>query len=220
MRHKGPIITLAVGVALAGVLLVINLSVTKDDQTATPPAATATSQGQPANGGPASPGATSPKPIPTGPQLTYAGKVGDAQASIAIAVKDGKAIAYFCDGKILEAWLQGPVSPAGAVSLTGAKNATLTAGIANGVATGTVTAGGKQFTFSVPAVAPPSGVYRAAAKVNGAQVVAGWIVLENGETVGMVNYGDHEDSAPPLIGNSSTISGTSVTAAKLDGSGL
>ena len=77
----------------------------------TPPAARGdrASRPPPATTAPATAAAaTAAKPAaPTGPQVTYAGKVGGGRASIAIAVKDGKAIAYLCDGQTAEAWLQG-----------------------------------------------------------------------------------------------------------------
>ena len=38
---------------------------------------------------------------------TWAGDVDGGEATIAISVNDGVAIAYLCDGKRVEAWLQG-----------------------------------------------------------------------------------------------------------------
>jgi hypothetical protein len=215
MKLKGPIITLAAGLMLAGVLLVLDLNATSKRNAANAPAAAVTTARPPATTTPVPPPTTTP-PAP-GPQVTYAGDAG--AGSIAIAVKDGQAVAYVCDGKTAEAWLQGTVTD-GTITMTGARNASLTGTIAAGVARGTVSAVGKQWPFTAKIVAPPSGLYRAAAEVRGAQVVGGWIVLENGKQVGMVNYGDHEDTAPPLTGTTATIADTPVTAVKLDGSGL
>jgi len=119
-----------------------------------------------------------------------------------------------------EAWLQGTVSDAGAITMTGARNASLTGTIAGGKASGTVTAVGRQWTFTAPTVTAPSGLYRAAAQVRGAQVVGGWIVLANGEQVGMIDFGDHEESAPPLQGTAANLGGTPATAVRLDGTAL
>jgi len=150
--------------------------------------------------------------------VTYAGSAGGG--SIAIAVRDGHAVAYLCDSRTAEAWLQGTVSETGAITMTGARNASLTGTVAGGTASGTVTAVGRQWTFTAPTVTAPSGLYRAAAQVRGAQVVGGWIVLANGEQVGMIDFGDHEESAPPLQGTSADLGGTPATAVRLDGTAL
>jgi serine/threonine-protein kinase len=156
-----------------------------------------------------------------GTQVTYAGKVNEGNASIAIAVKDGKAVAYFCDGRTAEAWLQGTFA-AGKLTLTGEKNSSLTATVANGTAAGSVTAAGKTFAFSVKNVAPPSGLYRAASNVNNAKLVGGWIVLPDGSQVGLATVGE-STVVPGAIDTSTgtaTVGSSTVTATKLDGSGL
>jgi hypothetical protein len=219
MKRKGPIITLAAGLLLAAVLLLVDLSVTKKRDAANTAAdkpVAAVVKNTPAPTTPA-PTPTATQPAAVGTQTTYAGKAG--AGTIAIAVKDGKAVAYLCDGHTTEAWLQGTVQN-GAINLTGSKNASLTGSLANGAASGSVTAAGRQWTFTAKVVAPPSGLYRAAANVRGAQIVGGWIVLENGQQIGMVDYGDHEEAAPPLTGTSANIGGTPVTAVQLDGTGL
>jgi len=220
MKRKGPIITLAAGLLLAAVLLAVDLSVTKKrdaaQTAADKPVAATVSPTTPPPTTPA-PAVTKTQPPAVGTQTTYAGKAG--AGTIAIAVKDGKAVAYLCDGHTTESWLQGTVAN-GAINLTGAKNASLTGTLANGAANGTVTAAGRQWTFTAAVVAPPSGLYRASANVRGAQVVGGWIVLPNGQQVGMVDYGDHEEAAPALTGTAATLGGTPVTAVPLDGTGL
>jgi hypothetical protein len=219
LKRKGPILTLAVGVLLAAVILLLDMNATRerDAKRAANSAPAPTATVAPTTAAPTTPPTTPPASPASFTQVTYAGSAG--AGSIAIAVRDGQAVAYLCDGHTAEAWLQGTVS-AGVITMTGKHNAQLTGTIANGTAKGTVTAVGRQWTFTAPTVSPPSGLYRAAAQVRGAEVVGGWIVLATGEQVGMIDFGDHEESAPPLQGTSANLGGTAATATRLDGSGL
>jgi serine/threonine-protein kinase len=220
MKRKGPILTLAAGVVLAAVLMVLNINATRSKPTAADTAPSATT---------APPAATTAAPAPTTaaavvpaePPVTYAGNVGGGGATIAIAVKDGKAIAYLCDGRSAEAWLQGTAQN-GALNLAGADNAGLTGTYANGVATGVVTAVGRDFSFSVGTVEPPSGLYRASANVANAQVVDGWIVLADGTQVGTQRKGTTITSAPRLNlpAKTAVVDGVTINATMLDGTRL
>jgi serine/threonine-protein kinase len=219
MKLRGPIITLAVGAVFAAVLLVVDLRATAQHTTAAPgPAPVAGSTTHP----PAGP-TPAPTPTPTAaamPNGTYAGAVdGSSGASVAIAVRNGRAIVYVCDGKSAEAWLQGPVTGA-VVDAAGAASAHLNANYSHQRLTGTVDAAGHTWTFTVGAVTPPSGLYRASANVRQAKVVAGWIVLPDGRQVGVLNKGGTEGAAPPLDPTTRTavVDSTTVTAALVDGS--
>jgi hypothetical protein len=222
MKHRGPVITLAVGAVFAAVLLVLDLSSQPPTSAGSVgagdhPPATATAASAPAAAAvSATPAPTTPAPAP--PNATYAGDVnGAGGASIAIAVNHGQAVAYLCDGRI-EAWLQGRADAT--VALTGAGDAALTATFAHGHITGSITAGAKTWTFSVGAVAPPSGLYRAAAQVRQATVVGGWIVLPGGRQVGVVDVDGRPDTAQQLniTTLTSTVNGTTITATAVDGS--
>jgi serine/threonine-protein kinase len=217
MKHKGPIITLATGIVVAGVLLALDLG------TAPAGDATSTALDRPA----ATASATATRPTdkvtakPTPPSLgnaTFAGEATGGRASVAVVVKNGTAIAYVCDGSTAEAWLSGPVT-GDTITLTGKREDRLTATYANRKLTGQASAGGHTFSFSIGVATAPSGLYRAAANVRGARVVAGWIVLANGRQVGMIDNGTTEAGAPALdtAGLTSVIDGTSVTAAVVDG---
>jgi hypothetical protein len=231
-KRKGPLITLAAGLALAAVLMVMNLSVTRSKGAVAEAADTVASTAvttAPATTAPAAPaaasapppgGAASPEPGP-GSQITYAGYVNGDGATVAIALTDGKAIAYLCDGSSTEAWLQGTAS-GGSLDLTGPGEAKLTGTYRKGVATGNISAAGRQYPFSAKPVAPPSGLYRASANVRNAQLIGGWIVLANGKQVGLVQLGATRFSAPPLDTATRTaiVEGATVTVAAIDGSGL
>jgi serine/threonine-protein kinase len=155
--------------------------------------------------------------------VTFAGNAQgrDGGASIAIAVTDGHAVAYLCDGKRIEAWLQGTATN-GELTLTGAGDASLTGSYDNGGASGEVAAAGQRFAFSVKVVKPPSGLYRATANVRGARVVGGWIVQADGTQVGLLVVDGEVLEAPALntATNSVIVDGTPIEAEPVDGTGL
>lgn len=211
MKSKGPLITLLAGVVVAGVLLLLSMNAASKKDT--------TNTAADAKVGAAKTSAP-PTTAAANVKATYAGKVDGGAATIAISMKNGKAIAYVCDGNVTEAWLQG-TAEAGKISLTG-PDGSLTGTYDKGKASGTVKAGKKQWTFTAPAVAPPSGLYRAAADVRKAKVVGGWIVLADGSQVGILTENGKPAPAPKLdvTGLTATIDGTSITAFEVDGTAL
>ncbi len=223
MKIKGPIVTLVAGALFAAVLLVLNSNATRAaEESAAPPNDTSYGEETSAAAAPSTAAPTTPAPTAVAEApVTYAGSVGGGGASLAIAVKDGKAIAYICDGRSAEAWLQGTGS-GGTLTLTGSDGATLSGTYANGQATGTVNATGRQWTFALGAVAPPSGLYRANAFVADAQIIGGWIVLADGRQVGTTRKGTIVMPAPQLnLANlTAVIDNTTVTAAVVDGTKL
>ncbi len=114
-----------------------------------------------------------------------------------VAVRDGRGIAYLCDGDDVEVWFQGPAR-AGELVLSSKAGATLTGTFRAGRATGTITLGGRTTTFRLPSVQKPSGLYRAAGRVRNAQVRGGWIVLADGTQTGVLTVGDDPRPAPAL----------------------
>jgi len=224
MKHKGPLITLLAGLAVAAVLLVLSMNATNSSKANTAGnaapdgAVTVTLSAAPLVSSP--PKTAAPTTATAAAQATYAGSTNGGAASIAIAVHDGKAVAYLCDGNRTEAWLQG-TAIGGQLNLTGAREARLTGTYDAAAAKGTVVAGGRTWTFSVVQVKAPSGLYRASATVRGAQVVGGWIVV-NGKTVGITTV-DGEPGPASAIDTSTgqtTLAGEPVTATPVDGSGL
>lgn len=232
---RGPLITLAAGLVLAVVLGALSANAATDEAdrraaaadqavavepTPTPvePAPAAAESAEPEqSSGPEQPPATTAAP-PEKFRAAYAGQIKGGAGSIAIAIRDGGAVAYLCDGKRLEAWLLGTAS-GGQLNLSGPKNASLTGSYDKDSAAGSVTAGGRTWKLDVPVAKKPSGLYRSTAQVRGARVVAGWIVLPGGDQVGMVNTGGVETPAPPLDLNSTsaTVNGVAMTAAPIDG---
>ena len=97
--------------------------------------------------------------------------------TVAVAVKDGKAVAYLCDGKKIEAWLEGTLT-GDELALTGPGGASLDGTVDEGGAVGTVAAGGKSWPYSAKAVQAPEGLYAGRSDVRGVTNRIGWIVVD------------------------------------------
>jgi len=182
MKIKTPYVTLLVGAALGAVLLVASMLATPKAPASPIAAATpAPASSAPAQPASASPTATVVANVPA--RANYAGEVNGGGASVAISIHHGQAIAYVCNGSVIEAWLKG-TAVNGHLSMTGKGHARLSATYRTKRAVGHVIAHGVRYTFSAPAVHKPSGLYRAIAIVRGAKIKAGWIVLPDGSQVG------------------------------------
>jgi hypothetical protein len=199
MKRTAPLLTLLAGLGVGTVLFLVNNVVAANDPVpvAAPVKADANAAASPSPTAAAKPTAPAVERIAPKEKVnvTWAGDVDGGKATIAISVKDGVAIAYVCDGRRVEAWLQG-VAADGKLDLEG-KGATLAGTFGDGRAKGTVTVGRATWTFDVPAVSKPSGLYRATANVRNAEVVSGWIVVR-GRQVGAVSDGEVTEPAPPL----------------------
>jgi len=241
MKRLGPYLTLLTGLILAAILLGAGMAAKAndgdDDAEAVAVGATAEPEATQDTDGeieiiesPAPTDAqttTDPAPTTTAatvtvvPDGTYAGHVRGGGASVAVAVKDGVVVAYVCDGASLEAWFQGE-SDGSKVYLEGNGKATISGKYAKKHLAGKVTVKGKEWSFRVPVVTKPSGLYRSTANVRQAEVVAGWIIVGN-DQVGMVSSSTGEESPAPeldLDSQTATIDGTEVEASLLDGSPL
>jgi hypothetical protein len=192
MKHKGPIVTLLAGLLVAGVLFVLNVDLSNDaarNAAARNAAAntTATASSAPPTKAPSKESPAPTKAPAADDKTTYAGTVDGGAAGLAIAISNGKALAYVCDGKRVEAWLEGTAQN-GELTLTG-KKGSLTATYGNGVATGTVKSGTKTWHFTIKIAAPPSGMYRTAASVRN-KLDASWAVVPRGDGIqGVQQYG-------------------------------
>lgn len=179
--------------------------------------------------GPLRPGPPSSPPLapssapsssaPMASPAVYAGRSRDGQVTLAIAVDNGRAAAYLCDGRKLEAWLQGMIS-GDQVSLSGRNGASLTGTINSQAMVGTVAAaGGKTWSFSTDLAVPPAGLCQATTTINGVATRVGWVVLPGGTQAGVINVGGTETSAPQLntATDRFTAHGTSYPAAPVRG---
>jgi hypothetical protein len=128
-------------------------------------------------------------------KATYAGRVGGGGGSVAVSIHGSQAIAYVCNGSTVEAWFKG-TAVNGVLIMTGKNHSHFSAIYDFGKVTGDVLAHGTDYSFSVPVVSKPSGLYRATAVVRGATIKAGWIVLSDGTQVGALEP-DADSPEPP-----------------------
>jgi hypothetical protein len=128
-------------------------------------------------------------------------------------VKGGRAAAYVCDGRSVEAWLTGTLT-GGRLALRSKAGDQLAGTLAAEGVTGTVTVRGRQLSFTIDKAEPPAGLYRARTARN----TIGWIVLPDGSQVGIDNDGTPAP-APPLdpASSTATVGGTAVTATSVTG---
>ncbi|MFJ8113255.1 hypothetical protein [Streptomyces sp. NPDC096132] len=215
MKRPGPLLTLLAGLVLAVFLLALNAT------TGTPGGTNASSSRQERSPSPAptrssgSPGPTATASATPPPNADYAGRTDDDSAAIALSLRDGKAIAYFCDGRTKESWLKGDVEDDGTLRLTGKNGARLDGTLKEGkVIRGTVDVAGAHHGFTADKAKKPSGLYRATATVRSATIDAGWIVLKDGTQVGVLTRDGLASPAPgfdPETG-AVTVDGERLTA--------
>jgi len=159
-----------------------------------------------------SPEATEP-PADAPEPVTYVGYVDDGTTTVAVIVDGDEAIAYVCDGVSREAWLSGTAND-GQLELTGDEGS-LSATFDGFVAEGETTVDDQTWVFSIAQVEPPEGLYRFADTVaGGAEVVGGWIVLPDGDQVGLVTVDGETQPAEQLDLDTGqvTVQGEVVTA--------
>jgi serine/threonine-protein kinase len=195
----------------AGATPTVTASQAASSPAAVPPATSASATASPSGSGFVIP-----------PHANYVGQVMGNLGSIAIVVHDTSAVAYFCNGGSIEAWMSG-VPDHGKLNLTGKNNASAQVNYALGHARGWVNVDGNHYLFSIIAVHAPSGLYRSIAVVRGATVKAGWIVLANGTEVGSLEVDPsspaptaHKAPALNLSTNTANDGGVTITATPID----
>lgn len=155
-------------------------------------------------------------PAPTFPaEAMYAGDATGSDLAIAIAVKGKQASAYLCDGDAVEDWLKG-TADAGKLELSSKNgNSSLTAELKGKRLVGTVSFRGQSQPFSIALAPPPAGLYRGE---NG-ETTIGWIILPNGQQVGISNTAGEEAPAPPLDPEQGfvTVDGQRIDAEQVEG---
>ncbi|HEY2094817.1 MAG TPA: hypothetical protein VGH72_00055, partial [Pseudonocardia sp.] len=145
--------------------------------------------------------ATGDAPEATGPaaatpfpgQAKYTGYTDGNHAALAVTVRDNKVSAYLCDGKSIEAWYQGS-GAGGKLDAKGRGANALTGSLSGGTLSGTVSAGGKSWTYTAAPAAAPAGLYRSKTPA----ATTGWVKDSNGQVTGLVNAGGALRPAPAL----------------------
>jgi len=202
MKRPGPLLTLLAGLLLAVFMFSLNSTTgtkstytenTKETGKRSPTASATPPRRTPA---PSASPAPSRSPVP---DASYAGRTDDDSSAVALTLRDGRAIAYFCDGRVKESWLKGDVHGDGTMKLTGTDGSVLNGTLEEGKRVrGTVDVGGGHYAFTADRAEKPSGLYRATATVRGAKVDGGWIVLPDGRQVGVVTRGGQPSAAPEI----------------------
>jgi hypothetical protein len=219
MKKYAPLATLVAVVLLGAGLLVANMLSNPADQTTAAPAPSAAAAAAPGEPAAAEPAPAEPPPAePAVVEKAYTGRSAGNEVTVAIAVKNGKAVAYACDGKKIEAWLEGTLT-GDSLSLSG-KTSSITATLDDKASFGTVTVDGKEWPFSAKGVASPAGLYEGRGNVDGVAARVGWIVQEDGSVTGVENAGGSPKPAAALDPTNlgATMSdGSPVTVTALDG---
>ncbi|MEH0422182.1 hypothetical protein [Streptomyces sp. B21-083] len=226
MKRTGPLFTLLAGLLLALFMLSLNAT------TGTKPASTprTDSPGYKVSRSPAAPNTkaspsssppVAPSPSPSqspsrtpAPNADYAGRTDDDSSAVSVSLRDGRAIAYFCDGRDKESWLKGDVEADGSMKLTGEGGSVLNGTLKGSRIRGTVDIEGGHYAFTADKAVKPSGLYRATATVRDAKIDGGWIVLSTGEQVGILRRDGKPSPAPRIDPETGavTIDGRRLTA--------
>ena len=218
MKRYTPLATLVAVVLLGAVLLVVNMM-----STPAPPgnaaAASATEPAQAAAPPAAERGAAEPAPAaPVVAEKAFTGRSAGNEVTVAIAVKDGKAVAYVCDGKKVEAWMEGTLAGE-QLTLTG-KTGSLSATVSDKATLGSLTVDGAEWPFAAKGVAAPAGLYQGRGVLKGVAARVGWIVEENGNVTGLATAGGRTLPAPvidPKAPAAITVDGVVMTVEPVGG---
>jgi serine/threonine-protein kinase len=150
----------------------------------------------------------------------FAGRTSGDEVTVAVAVDNGTAVAYVCDGHRIESWLRGRVD-GDQVRLTGAGGVELTGNVTPHAMLGTIRGAGLQeLAFSADVAQPPAGIYRSRTTVNGLDARFGWAVLPDGSETGVADVDGVAGPAPwmdPATG-AFDARGTPATATPVAGS--
>jgi len=199
MRRFAPLLTLLAVAVLGGALLTLNVVNSPANSTGTPSAAAASQPAVAAAPPPAAPPATSAPPAaPAVAEKAYAGRSAGNEVTVAIAVKDGRAVGYVCDGKKIEAWLEGTLSGSDLALKSKDGKSTIDATADDKQSFGTVAVSGKEWPFAAKAASSPAGLYEGRAQVRGVLNRIGWIILPDGSQTGVRESGRDTLAAPVL----------------------
>ncbi|NUR68757.1 MAG: hypothetical protein HOQ47_23625 [Streptomyces sp.] len=213
MKRSGPLLTLLAGLLLG--LFMLSLNATTGEKKTS---ASVTESPSPKASPPPTTKPPSPSPSPSKspiPNADYAGRTDDDSSAVAVSLRDGRAIAYFCDGRDKESWLKGDVEDDGTMKLTGKGGAELNGTLKAGKRiSGTVDIGGGHYAFTADKAIKPSGLYRATATVRDAKFDGGWIVLKDGTQVGILDRNGKPSPAPEIDPETGavTVDGRQLTA--------
>jgi hypothetical protein len=167
---------------------------------------------------PPAPAADAPAAAPAVVEKAYTGRSAGDEVTVAVAVKDGKAVAYVCDGEKVEAWLEGTLT--GETLAMSGKTGTVTGTVDDKAAFDTIVVDGAQWPFSARGVQAPAGLYEGRGSLRGVAARVGWIVEDDGEVTGVLTAGGESSRAPALdpdAPGATTIDGRPVAVTAIAG---
>lgn len=188
MKRRTPVITLVVTLGALVLMLSLNDALIPNQAAAPGPAATATTQ--PAD----KPGPDATSEPDSADEQIYVGDDEVGKMSVAIAIKDGQAVGYLCDGTSVEAWLTGKATNGHVTLEAPIDGATVYADFDADGAEGVAVIGDYEFDFDIDPAESPAGLYRK----KDADTTIGWIVLPDGSQVGVANTNGTKKPAPAL----------------------
>lgn len=220
MKRYTPLATLVAVVLLGAVLLVVNMANTPPPAGSAVAASAAAAPARAAEPRPADAALApaAPAPAPVVAEKAYTGRSAGNEVTVAIAVKNGKAVAYVCDGKKVEAWMEGTL--AGEKLTLQGKAAGLSATVSEKATLGSLTVDGAEWPFAAKGVAAPAGLYEGRGVLKGVAARAGWIVEENGKVTGLLAAGGQTLPAPvidPAAPAAITVDGSPMTVTPVGG---
>lgn len=223
MKRFTPLLTLLAGAGMAAALFTMSAQASSANRPAevpgpavappspVPPTVDIPPESPPPADPPAADAPATDAPRPA--DANWTGRL-DNGATIAITAADGRAVAYVCDGKRLEIWLQGTARE-GKLALDGKDGASLTGTFGAGRASGELVVGDRRWRFTAKATNKPAPVlYRAAEQARNAGVDGGWIVLPDGTQIGVVTWNGTPAPAPSLdpAAGTTTVNGVRIAA--------
>ncbi|MGN9816849.1 hypothetical protein ACTMUQ_16100 [Streptomyces sp. SD11] len=220
MKRSGPLLTLLAGLLLAVFMLSLNATTgtrstttgsgSAADAVSASPAPAVTATVTPSKPAPSSP-APSRSAVPDG---DYAGRTDDDSSAVAVTVRDGKAVAYFCDGRDQESWLKGDVESDGGMRLTNKKGQVLTGELTGKRIRGTVDMGQRNYGFTADKSLKPNALYRATDTVADTEIDGGWVLLQDDSQVGILKRDGRASPAPRIDPETGavTVDGERLTA--------
>lgn len=211
MTRYAPLLTLGAVAVLGGVLFAVDVL---SDPAQAPPAPAAAA----APAAPAEPPASAAPAPPAVAESVWAGRSSGNEVTVAIAVKDGRAVAYVCDGDRVEAWLEGTLTGS-ELALAGGDGAELTGTVDETAAFGSVAVGGVRWPYAAQVVQAPEGLYDGRANIDGVAVRIGWIAVDGTVTGGARAAGEIVEAPPfdPAAPGSTVLDGRAVTVTAVDG---
>jgi hypothetical protein len=235
VTHRGPVVTALVVVAgLVGFMTANSagalVEAKPDEKGVEVPAPAGQAQGSQAKPGEKAPERPKEPPKedkpapdkpdqPEGPtfpaEAVYTGDATGSDLAVAVAVKGEQASAYLCDGAAVEDWLKGTATGDTVELKSKDGQSTLTAKLDGERLAGEIKLDGQTLPFSIALGEPPTGLYRGE---NG-ETTVGWIIMPNGQQVGIASSAGEEAPAPELDPERGfvTIDGQRVDATEITG---